>query len=437
MRNLYALLFIISALVGFGQVNDLASFQQPYAGIKPILPQVPEGVHFDTTLSFCLNKSFADSMYYQYDSWGRVVAYSGVYSSTSGLIYAEHQITYGLSGLQTWERLPNQTNNGRRYLFAYDSLDRISSVEAYHTSMYGEVFDYSAERTASENDYDEYQWNDKDGVYKLQVDWRINSKVDSTWIMLNGEVEPSEVIRYRHQLINNEWKVFKKTYHVFNAYYGYFTTKTGSEPGGSGYFKNSNNYYTYLPSSNSSWIFVLDSIRRLERAFASEAYHYKKWASYRLLSYSKSSPSYNPQRICSYSSMGLLASDDNRASEKWFWDWRHLGLAASDTGTFVSYYFWTQRPPMKVYPCQQALAIADTETLNFSLYPNPSQGALNLRFPEPSGQIEIRNGAGQVRQQWPVNSMEMAIDLQSLASGIYYLCYRHQGQYQSIKWLKL
>lgn len=80
MRYLKTLLFLLVLNVGL-TAQVLHQFAKPLAAYWPELPQIPEGHYLDTTLYFCTDHPAMDSLYYQFDSLGRLQAYSSAYPS--------------------------------------------------------------------------------------------------------------------------------------------------------------------------------------------------------------------------------------------------------------------------------------------------------------------------------------------------------------------
>ena len=66
----------------------------------------------------------------------------------------------------------------------------------------------------------------------------------------------------------------------------------------------------------------------------------------------------------------------------------------------------------------------ENKGFELSVYPNPTQGILNLKFEESSNsviQVQLLNGSGQLVLNQNLSSTTNQIDLSNLPKGIYFL----------------
>ncbi|MBK7443982.1 MAG: T9SS type A sorting domain-containing protein [Bacteroidetes bacterium] len=67
--------------------------------------------------------------------------------------------------------------------------------------------------------------------------------------------------------------------------------------------------------------------------------------------------------------------------------------------------------------------LGETESVDFSIYPNPANGSLNVNFEEPvnNGIVEIFNFTGTLLYSETVNGYATTIDLSTLPAGMYFV----------------
>ena len=67
--------------------------------------------------------------------------------------------------------------------------------------------------------------------------------------------------------------------------------------------------------------------------------------------------------------------------------------------------------------------LGETESVDFSIYPNPANGSLNVNFEEPvnNGIVEIFNFTGTLLYSETVNGYATTIDLSALPAGMYFV----------------
>lgn len=433
------------ALLTFSiQTNGQAfsDYARPLAGYLPHLPQVPEGNFQDTLLHFCTNHGVADSLYYQYDSVGRIQAYSSVYPSRSGLIYAEHRLSYTKGKLQNWERLPDQTNNGLSYHLTYDSLNFFKSMEVVNTSLYGSYFRYSVEMLVRNAHQEKYRFDYQDGSFSIRIDFRTPGKdFDSSWVFENGELNPSKKFRYRSIIQGTHKTVYQKKYSLNRVYYGHWVYNPGYEPGmWATHLPTKTRRYLQIPAPSGIGKFAIDSIVMEEKPYESITYTYQKFKNYQLTAFQSNNGQPIEQRQFTYDSIGALLSEDFRDQyDNGKWNWSFLNPKQSDTGSFYSSYYVNSVYGLNIWSCWGGTlgGYPSEVTQVFNVYPNPSEGLLNIDFPRNRAQLKIVDLKGCLWWEGQLDATDPALNLSHLPKGVYVLLLESAGQFQTTQWIKM
>lgn len=433
MRYLKTLLFLLVLNVGL-TAQVLHQFAKPLAAYWPELPQIPEGHYLDTTLYFCTDHPAMDSLYYQFDSLGRLQAYSSAYPSASGLIYAEHRLSYEGPQLKSWHRLPNQTNNGRSYYFTYDSLRRFQSLEVHNTSSYGADFDYSVDIISRQNQEVQYRFQDKNGKESLRIDFKDSlGTIDSTWIQDSWASGINKKIRYRTRIQGNQKQVIVRTFYLETTYYGHWFYPAGYEPG-----PYSNGYptgprgYSYLPQGGRLVQFVLDSVVIREKPLSAAQYYYHYFKDWKLTQYQDK----HGKVAYNYDSLGVLKSTQSPPSGA-SQHWAHLQIGSLDTGEINSSCQGNCIGDLKIYSCStNPLASVTERSIDWELYPNPSSGLLQLELPAGIKSLRILDSSGKLYLQKEIQTSSANLELSHLPKGLYVIEIQTEGVISRRRWVK-
>lgn len=89
----------------------------------------------------------------------------------------------------------------------------------------------------------------------------------------------------------------------------------------------------------------------------------------------------------------------------------------------VTYLIFTDEDENKLYYTAENLSVADFEELGYSIYPNPTQDQLNIRFVElPNNtSLEIYDVQGKLLENLMISELETQLDVSEYASGIYFI----------------
>jgi len=433
MRNLK--LWSLLLLLNFGlSAQVLHQYAKPIAEYLPELPQIPEGLYQDTILYFCTDLRTPDSLYYQYDSLGRLIAYSSVYPSAAGLIYADHRLSYEGAELKTWQRLPDQTNNGRSYYFSYDSLRRFQSLEVHNTGSFGSDFEYSVNIISRENNAEHYRFDYKNGLHKVRIDFKDTlGNIDSTWIQDTWSSSINKKFRYRTEINGLTKQVSMRAFYLDTTYYGHWFFPPGYEPGPFGpAYPIGTSAYSFLPQGGRLVQFVLDSIVAREKPIGSALYRYRKFGNWKLSEYQeKRSPAYY-----TYDSLGMLQAAQF-PQEQAFYQWKHLVNPTTDSGRINSPCQGNCAGNIQIYKCSQnQMSSSESKQPDWQLYPNPSSGLLKLDFPAGIKSLSVLDASGKIYWQKSTVRTSLRLDLHHMPAGFYYVVVQVEGMGSQRKWLK-
>jgi trimeric autotransporter adhesin len=78
----------------------------------------------------------------------------------------------------------------------------------------------------------------------------------------------------------------------------------------------------------------------------------------------------------------------------------------------------------------------DFDTLNFSYYPNPTSGILNIDFSREISEVTVTNMLGQTIMNKKTNSSNVQVDLSSFADATYFVKVVSEGKEKTVKVIK-
>ena len=89
----------------------------------------------------------------------------------------------------------------------------------------------------------------------------------------------------------------------------------------------------------------------------------------------------------------------------------------------VTYLIFTDENNDKLYYTAENLSTLDFEKFGFSIYPNPAQDQLNIRFLELANNtsLEIYDIHGKLLKSLMINDLETHLDVSEYASGVYFV----------------
>src|SRR5699024_5268109 len=89
----------------------------------------------------------------------------------------------------------------------------------------------------------------------------------------------------------------------------------------------------------------------------------------------------------------------------------------------IEFLIFTDENNDKLYYTAENLSVADFEEVGFSIYPNPAQDQLNIRFVElPNNtSIEVYDIHGKLLERTMISELEIQLDVSEYASGIYFI----------------
>ena len=90
------------------------------------------------------------------------------------------------------------------------------------------------------------------------------------------------------------------------------------------------------------------------------------------------------------------------------------------TFKFISDPFRTFSGWRAAITCVTALGTNEATFTDFSYYPNPSSGLVNIKAAEAITSVQVYNVAGQLLKQQNADSTETTIDISSFADGVYF-----------------
>src|SRR5690625_2393434 len=89
----------------------------------------------------------------------------------------------------------------------------------------------------------------------------------------------------------------------------------------------------------------------------------------------------------------------------------------------IEYLIFTDENNDKLYYTEENLSVAEFEALGFSIYPNPAENQLNIRFVELPNNIslEVYDVQGKLLKNLVLNELETQLDVSEYASGVYFI----------------
>ena len=105
----------------------------------------------------------------------------------------------------------------------------------------------------------------------------------------------------------------------------------------------------------------------------------------------------------------------------------------------IEYLIFTNENNDKLYYTAENLSVADFEEFGFSIYPNPAQDQLNVRFVELPNNInlEVYDIHGKLLENLMINELETQLDVSEYASGLYFIKFTgDSGNTQVAKFVK-
>jgi hypothetical protein len=105
---------------------------------------------------------------------------------------------------------------------------------------------------------------------------------------------------------------------------------------------------------------------------------------------------------------------------------------------------WATTPTVKLqavldFACSEPVSNSEIETRNedFSLYPNPSSGVLNLNFLIVPSRVEILDVFGNIWYSEQVSSNNVKVDMSDFPTGMYIARAKMEGRLSVKKFLKI